>query len=261
LILVSLITWFMAFDNSIGRIDGVILFAGILAYTGWLIRQARQERNEEVVTEYAESVETLEHATIERPMIFNIGLVIIGLVILVIGSQLLVNAATDIAEELGVSDLVIGLTIVAIGTSLPEFATSMLAAIRGQRDIAVGNVIGSNLFNLMAVLGLTSIVSSDGVSVSDIAIRLDFPVMIASVVVLVPMIWSGFEIRRVEGLVLMVLCAFYVAYLILDADDSDATDVVGPAALIVSAIVLLTVCFTGYQGWQRHRAALRSGGG
>ena len=118
------------------------------------------------------------------------------------------NGATDIAESAGVSDLVIGLTVVAIGTSLPELATSILAAVRGQRDIAVGNVIGSNLFNLMSVLGLSSIVSSDGIPVSDVSLRLDFPVMLAATVVLVPIVWNGFRITRWEG---FVLIAFYAA--------------------------------------------------
>ncbi len=131
LIVVSVVALLMSLDNNVGRIDGVILFAGIVAYTGWLIRASRREGGD-VVDEY-------------QPVAVQVGYVLVGLVTLVIGSQLLVNSATDIATELGVSELVIGLTVVAIGTSLPEFATSMLAAFRGQRDIAVGNVVGSNL--------------------------------------------------------------------------------------------------------------------
>ncbi len=253
LIVVSVIAFLMALDNNIGRIDGIILFAGILAYTAWLVREARSERTV-VVEEYTESVETLEGAAVERPLWFNVSLVVAGLTILVIGSQLLVNSATDIAEAAGVSDLVIGLTVVAVGTSLPEFATSILAAIRGQRDIAVGNVIGSNLFNLMSVLGLTSIVSSDGIPVSDVSLRLDFPVMLAATIVLVPIVWNGFEIRRWEGFVLIGFYLVYVVYLVLDANDSDATGVVGPAALIVAPLVILTFAVTGFQGWRRHRA-------
>ena len=151
-----------------------------------------------------------------------------GLVILVAGSQFLVGSATDIATEIGVSDLVIGLTVVAVGTSLPELATSFLASYRGQRDIAVGNVVGSNLFNLMCVLGLTGLVAPDPVPVAD-----------SSTVVLLPIVWKGFRIQRWEGLVLAAFYVVYVTFLILDSGDSQAVDVVGPIALVVTPLVLL----------------------
>ena len=254
LIVVSVVALLMSLDNNIGRIDGIILFAGVVVYVGWLVREARGERTD-VVEEYTESVETIEGVALERPLWFNLMLVAAGLVVLVVGSQLLVNGATDIAESAGVSDLVIGLTVVAIGTSLPELATSILAALRGQRDIAVGNVIGSNLFNLMSVLGLSAIVSNDGIPVSDVSLRLDFPVMLAATIVLVPIVWNGFQIKRWEGFVLIGFYAVYVAYLVLDASDSSAADVVGPAALIVAPLVALTFGVTGFQGWRRHRAS------
>lgn len=253
LIAVSIAAFVMSLDNSIGRGDGIILVAGLLVYTGWLIREARNERTE-IVAEYTESVETLEGAAIERPLWFNVGLVVAGLVVLVVGSQLLVNSATDIAEAAGISELVIGLTVVAIGTSLPELATSILAAVRGQRDIAVGNVIGSNLFNLMSVLGLSSIVSSNGIAVTDVSLRLDLPVMLAATVVLVPIFWNGFEIKRWEGFVLIAFYALYITYLVLDANDSSAANVIAPAALIVTPLVAMTFAVTGFQGWRRHRA-------
>jgi len=129
----------------------------------------------------------------------------------------------------------------------------MLAAFRGQRDIAVGNVVGSCLFNLLCVLGLAGVVSSSGVNVTDASLRLDLPVMIAATIVLVPIFWNGFEIRRWEGLVLIAFYALYVVYLVLDANDSNAADVVRPAALIAAPLVLMTFAVTGYQGWQRHR--------
>jgi cation:H+ antiporter len=255
LIGVSVLAFALSLDNNIGRLDGIVLFAGVVAYVGWLVREARREHDDDVVVEYTESVEALEGAALERPLWFNILLVVAGLAVLVVGSQLLVSAASDIAEAAGISDLVIGLTVVAIGTSLPELATSILAAIRGQRDIAVGNVIGSNLFNLLSVLGLTSIVASDGIPVSDVSLRLDFPVMLAATIVLVPIVWNGFEIKRWEGFVLIAFYAAYVAYLVLDASDSSAAGVVGPTALIVAPLVVMTFAVTGYQGWRRHRAA------
>ena len=252
---VSFVALLMSLDNRIGRIDGVILFSGIITYTWWLIRASRRE-TAEVAHEYEAAIESVEGAVIERSILAQIALVIGGLVILVIGSQLLVNSATEIAESLGVSDLVIGLTVVAVGTSLPELATSILAAFRGQRDIAVGNVVGSCLFNLMCVLGLTGIVSSNGVNVGDASLRLDFPVMIAASIVLVPIFWNGFQIKRWEGFILAVFYVVYVAYLVLDEGDSNAADVVAPAALIVAPLVLMTFAVTGYQGWRQHRSSV-----
>jgi cation:H+ antiporter len=255
LIVVSVVALVMSLDNSVGRIDGLLLFAAVIVYTVWLIRSSRRESSS-VRAEYAESVEQLEGAAVERPLAVQIGLVVVGLAGLVIGSQLLVTAATDIAADLGVSELVIGLTVVAVGTSLPELATSVLAAVRGQRDIAVGNVVGSNLFNLMCVLGLSGVVSSAGVPVGDAALRLDFPVMLAATFVLLPIVWNGFVIQRWEGAVLVVFYIAYVAYLVLDTSDHAAAEVVGPAVLIVTPLVMLTFIVLGVQGVRRHRSAL-----
>jgi cation:H+ antiporter len=255
LVVASVAVVLMALDNEIGRIDGVILFAAVLVYTGWLIRSSRRAEAPTVVEEYQSVVESVEGAGVERPLVVQVLYVVAGLGVLVLGSQLLVGSATDIAEHFGVSELVIGLTVVAIGTSLPELATSMLAAFRGQRDIAVGNVVGSCLFNLLCVLGLTGVVATSGVNVTDASLRLDLPVMIAATIVLVPIFWNGFQIKRWEGFVLVAFYALYVVYLVLDASDSDAADVVRPAALIAAPLVLMTFAVTGYQGWQRHRRA------
>jgi cation:H+ antiporter len=235
---VTIVALLLSLDNRIGRIDGIVLFAGILAYTGWLIRAGRDEQDE-VLGEYEEAVEELEAQLVNKPAPVLIGLVLAGLAFLVAGSQLLVTSATDIAQDLGVSDLVIGLTVVAVGTSLPELATSFLASYRGQRDIAVGNVVGSNLFNLMSVLGLTAIVSPHAVPVTDTSLQVDFPVMLAATIVLVPIVWKGFEIRRWEGLVLVAFYALYVTFLILDSGDDDAAYVVQAIGLVAAPLVLL----------------------
>lgn len=198
-------------------------------------------------------VEVLEGATADRPLLVQVAYVVIGLGVLVAGSQLLVGAATDIAEELGISDLVIGLTVVAIGTSLPELATSLLAALRGQRDIAVGNIVGSNLFNLLSVLGITAVVSGDGIPVTDASLRIDFPVMLAATVVLLPMVWRGFRIERWEGVLLIAFYALYVTWLVLDANDHDATSTVGTIGTVVAPLVVLGFGVTGLQAWRRHR--------
>ena len=251
---VGVLALVLSLDNSIGRIDGAILFLGIIVYTVWLIRAARREK-QGVVDEFEKGTEEVEGSIKDKPLIVQIGLVIVGLGILIVGSQLLVNSATDIATDLGVSELVIGLTVVAVGTSLPEFATSMLAAFRGERDIAVGNVVGSNIFNLLCVLGGAGLLADGGIPVTDGALRLDFPVMLAASFVLLPIVWNGFMIKRWEGLLLCAFYVVYVVYLILDSNDHEATDVVGPAAFIAGALVVLTFCVAGYQGWRRHRAS------
>lgn len=149
-------------------------------------------------------------------------LIVIGLVLLVLGSRWFVDSAVLFAQYIGVSELVIGLTIVAAGTSLPEVVTSVIAAVRGERDIAVGNVVGSNLFNLMGVLGLASIIAPSGIEVSDAAIRFDIPVMIAVSFACLPIFFTGGVISRQEGALLLGYYAAYTFYLILAGSHHDA---------------------------------------
>jgi cation:H+ antiporter len=196
MIVVSLVVSAMALDGRIDRLDGAVLFAGILGYTVFSIVKSRSE-SAFVQKEY----ETALHASEAKrsSAAVNILLMVAGLVLLVLGARWLVEGATAIAQALGVSELVIGLTIVAAGTSLPEIATSVLAALRGERDIAVGNVVGSNLFNLMAVLGLGSIVAPEGVPVGAGALTFDIPVMIAAAIGMLPICFTGYLIARWEG--------------------------------------------------------------
>jgi cation:H+ antiporter len=258
LILISLATYGLILNDVVGRIEGVVLFLGIIVYTGWLLRGARKGESPAVEAEYKEAVESVEGSTFSQSLAFQVGLVLVGLALLVLGSQLLVNSATEIASALGVSDLVIGLTVVAAGTSLPELATSVLAAIRGQRDIAVGNVVGSNIFNLLAVLGASAAVSSNGVAVNSEVIRLDFPVMLAATIVLLPICWNGFMVKKWEGSFLVVFYIAYVAYLIMEAGDSTAPELYRTAMLIIVPLVMVVYGAAGFQGWRKHRAAQRA---
>jgi len=258
LILISLATYGLILNDIVGRIEGVVLFLGIIVYTVWLLRGARKGESPAVEAEYKEAVASVEGATFSQSLIFQIGLVLVGLALLVLGSQLLVNSATEIASALGVSDLVIGLTVVAAGTSLPELATSVLAAIRGQRDIAVGNVVGSNIFNLLAVLGASAAVSSNGVAVNSEVIRLDFPVMLAATIVLLPICWNGFMVKKWEGSFLALFYIAYVAYLIMEAGDSTAPELYRTAMLIIVPLVMVVYGAAGFQGWRKHRAAQRA---
>jgi len=154
----SLLLWLAAADGVIARWESALLFAGIVAYTVYLVRESRRERRE-IQEEYAAEFGAAPAAK-GGGVAVNIGLVLAGLALLVLGSRWLVDGAVAIARAAGLSELVIGLTIVAAGTSLPEVATSILAAVRGERDIAVGNVVGSNIFNILAVLGIAAPCSS-----------------------------------------------------------------------------------------------------
>jgi cation:H+ antiporter len=140
---------------------------------------------------------------------------------------------------LGIPELVVGLTIVAIGTSLPELATSLAASARGQRDIAVGNVVGSNIFNLGAVLGIAALISSGGIPVAEGALTFDLPVMVAVAVACLPLFFTGHMIARWEGALLFAYAIGYTAYLLLDATQHPSADRFGEA--MTGVVIPLTV--------------------
>ena len=199
---------FFAYDGRLGRLDGLILAAALVSYTSWAIVKSRREAAR-IKAEYEAEFGAPADVSSTRQTLLNVVLLIAGLGLLVLGSRWFVDAAVEIATSLGVSKLVIGLTIVAAGTSLPEVATSIMAAIRGERDIAVGNVVGSNLFNIMGVLGISSLVSAEGVGVSEAALGLDIPVMIAVAVACLPIFFTGHLISRWEGALFL---GYYVLY-------------------------------------------------
>ena len=203
----------MALDGSIGRIEAAALFGLVVAYTVFLIVQSRRA-SKNVQDEFETEIPT---SNWDRHWAVQVALIVVGLVMLVQGAGWLVDAAVAFARAFGVSDLVIGLTVVAVGTSMPVIATSIVAAIRGQRDIAVGNVVGSNVFNILAVLGVTGLVSSGGLPVSDAARNFDLWVMLAVAFACLPIMISGREIARWEGGVFIAYYAIYTAWLVLQA--------------------------------------------
>jgi len=178
-----------------------------------------------------------------------------GLALLVGGAHWLVEGATGLARMLGVTELVIGLTLVAAGTSLPETATSLVAAWRGERDIAVGNVIGSNAFNLLGVLGLSGVVAPGGLAVSAQVLALDAPVMMAAALVCVPVVATGFLVTRREGLLLVGYYAMYVGFLVLSATGHAALE---PYTWIAVVVVLpLTLAALALASFRAARVAAR----
>jgi cation:H+ antiporter len=206
-------------DGTVSRLEGLLLFAGLIAYLLFSIHKARKEFPD-VSGEYEEE-HTSPGANRPSTLLSSIVLALAGLALLVLGSHWLVEGAISIARALGTSELIIGLTIVAAGTSLPEVATSILAAIKGKRDIAVGNVVGSCIFNILGVLGLTALVSPEGVPTTASAMRFDVPVMVAAAVACLPIFFTGYRINRWEGAVLFVYYVAYTAFLVLDASDHD----------------------------------------
>lgn len=212
---VSVLVFVFGLDGNIDRVEGLVLFIGAIAYTVFLILSGREDQAElpdELLTEAAAA-----RARSRRASLKNLGLVAISLGLLVWGSRWLVQGAVTVAEAIGVDQLVIGLTIVAVGTSLPELASSIVASIRGEQDIAVGNVVGSNIFNILAVLGLAAAVAPNGMRVSPAAINFDIPVMIAVAVACLPIFITGKTISRWEGLLFLGYYIAYTAYLIFNS--------------------------------------------
>jgi len=176
----------------------------------------------------------------------QIGFILTGLGVLVLGAGWLVEGSVLTARAFGVSDAVIGLTIVAAGTSLPEVAASVVATFRGQRDLAIGNVVGSNIANLLAILGISSLVTPGGLSVADSLLQVDIPLMIAVALVTLPIFYTGYLIRRWEGAVLLAAYIGYTTWLVFDATGQPASTALGQAlGWVFAPIVLATFTVTG----------------
>ena len=209
----SILMLVLGWDGNIGRGEGILLFAILICYIVWAVYQSRRETS--AARQQFEQEYPILARVSWRQVGRQIGLVLLGLVLLTLGAKWLVVGAVTIARLHGMSELLIGLTIVAMGTSLPELAASVLASWRGERDIAVGNVIGSNLFNILCVLGLSAAVSAQGVAVPLSALRFDIPVMIAVAVVCLPIFFTGQQIARWEGGLFLGYYAAYTLYLVL----------------------------------------------
>jgi len=230
----SVLTWLVALDGSIGRGEAVFMLLMFLAYTAWLIHAGRKESVANVDDSIPQSKPSLQ------TILLNVGLLVLGLVCLVWGAKLLVDSATTMARSLGVSDIVIGLTIIAAGTSLPELATSIVAAAKGQREIAVGNVVGSNLFNLLMVLATASVVSKSGIPVAADVLWFDMAAMVLTAILCLPIFISHAAVSRGEGIVMLLLYATYTGLLIAASQPFPWT---ANAKSIFVLIVFPLMCF------------------
>jgi len=202
----------MALDRTLGRVDGAILVAGIVAYTLFVIRQARRERPA-VSEDYAKEMDASVRPDrrIGKHVVFMAG----GLGLLAVGSDLLVRGAVAVAQAFGVSEVVIGMTVVTIGTTAPELTSCLVAAVRGERDIAVGNIVGSNIFNILAVLGVGALVAPRGIAVDEQMAAFGIPVMAVVCFSCLPVFFAGGAIRRWEGALFLFYFVVYLTYLVL----------------------------------------------
>ena len=218
MIAASIMTWVVAFDGTIGLEDGILFLMGIAAYTGWSIHASRRE-NIASQAEFAAEYGAAPAGNKGLQAAISVGLVLVGLVLLVLGSKWFVDGSITVARLIGIDERVIGLTLVAAGTSMPELATSVVAAIKGERDIAVGNIVGSNIFNILAVLGaagvLGTIAGDDGILVKETYLRFDIPVMIGVAIACLPVFFAGRTISRWNGVLFLAYYVIYTTWLVL----------------------------------------------
>ncbi|WP_407318696.1 calcium/sodium antiporter [Isoptericola halotolerans] len=234
MIALSALTLLLALDGTISTVDGVVLLALLVAYVVVTVVRSRRSRTDRPPPAAASDAApdsggpggtrapSRLRSTRARSVLVDVVLVAVGVALLVVGAQVLVRSATQIASTFGVSDLVIGLTVVAVGTSLPELATSVIAVRRGEGDLAVGNIVGSNIFNIGAVLGLTAVIAPDGIGVDPAAVHFDLPLMVAVALALLPVAFTGQVIKRWEGALLVTLYVAYVAFVLLAATEHAA---------------------------------------
>jgi cation:H+ antiporter len=232
----SLLLLVLAVDGSIGRLEAAMLLALLIAYTVFLVLQSRREV-QAARDEYAQALPS--SGAWDRHWLVQLVLVAVGLALLVAGSDWLVGAAVAFARAFGVSELVIGLTIVAAGTSMPEVATSVTAALKGERDIAVGNVVGSNVFNILGCLGASGLVAAGGLPVPAAAMSFDLWVMLAAAFACLPVFLTGREIARWEGGLFIGYYFAYVAFLILASRHHQALPAF--SAVMLSFVAPLTI--------------------
>ena len=201
----SILLIILLIDGELGFIDGLIFVIGIITYNIINVVMARKEKNTEVEKEFSEGLKT--KLSVPVSIIFIVG----GLGLMILGANLFVTSSISIAKAIGVSDAIIGLTIVAVGTSLPELITSVVAAYKNESDIAIGNVVGSNIFNILGILGITALViplSSAGIG------YFDFGMLLFTALILLPLSKTGFRISRLEGAFLLAGYIVYIYFLL-----------------------------------------------
>lgn len=198
-IAITFVVLLLALGGGVTRPEGAVLLLGLIGYTVWAYRNARREGRLDGVD--------VPSPNPPRSLLGSLGLVAIGVILLSLGADLLLETAVEFARRLGISDTMIGLTLVATGTSLPELATSIVAALRRELDIAMGNVLGSNIFNILGILGLAALL--EPVGIAHHMTRFDIPVALIFAVACLPIMLSARRISRMEGTLLFLgYCAY-----------------------------------------------------
>ncbi|MCZ7650710.1 MAG: calcium/sodium antiporter [Thermoanaerobaculia bacterium] len=251
----SLLLPLLAWNGRVDRWEGLLLVAAAGVYTALLVRLSRRE-GAAAAAENQQELETRPAQSGGAALAGHAGLALLGLGLLVAGARLFLDAAVALATAMGVSELVVALTVVAAGTSLPEIAASVVAAVRGERDIAVGNVVGSNLFNLLWVLGGAAAVGQGGVAVSSAALRFDIPVMVAVAIACLPIFANGHRIARWEGFFFLTAYLAYTAFVVLAATEHDHLPAYSAAMRwFVLPLVGLTLGVVGWRAWRARGGA------
>jgi cation:H+ antiporter len=255
----SFLVWAVAFDGSIGLLDGLVFLTLLGAYTGWSIRASRRE-TAAMQAEYAAEFGAPTEAPVKTPSVLSsLLLALVGLVLLIVGSKWFVEGAVEIARWLRLDERVIGLTLVAAGTSLPEAATSVVAALKGERDIAVGNVIGSNLFNILGVLGSAAVLGvaagEGGIHVPESYLRFDIPVMFTVALACLPIFFAGHTIYRWNGALLLFYQIVYTAWLLMGVYRDPSLPTLRYAVLVFfMPITLILLAIDLWRHWSvKHR--------
>lgn len=249
----SLMLVAMTIDGQINRLEAAILTLGLISYTCFLFYQGKQKG---VDTSDGEVEELIK---VKVPMWQNLLLVAGGLTLLVVGARWLVQSAVELALAWGVNEAVIGLTIVAAGTSLPEVVTSIVATYRGERDIAVGNVVGSNIFNILCVLGISGLVSPIPLAAGDELANIDIPVMLGVAVLCVPLFFIGSILNRVEGSLFLVLYFAYLWFLIAKAlSHTYLTTLENGILFALIPVVIIYVAVSFIHDWRQRKTAQKA---
>ncbi|MEZ5492678.1 MAG: calcium/sodium antiporter [Gammaproteobacteria bacterium] len=199
----SLLLWLLLLDDQLGFVDGLFLSAGLI---GFLLFSYQQARKDQATCQLIEANPII--TTPSKPAFYYILMLMLGIAMLIYGSALFVDSAVELARLLGISQAVIGLTLIAAGTSIPELATSLVAALKKEPGLAVGNIVGSNLFNILGILGITAMLST--VAGSEFGL-VDLGVMLSYAIILLPFAWTSLRISRIEGFTLL---GGYVAYML-----------------------------------------------
>ncbi|NNE46803.1 MAG: calcium/sodium antiporter [Rhodothermales bacterium] len=205
---VMLLFYLLALDGVISRIDGAVLVAGLFAFLMFVVFDARRSGVSPAVEQINDAG---QEAILLRPW-KKVAYLVGGILMLSLGARLMVDGATSIASNMGISPTVVGLTVVAIGTSLPELAASLVCAIKKEADMSVGNVLGSNLLNVLFVVGLVALIQP--LHVDQQSLDVHFPVMLGFGVLLLPLAWTQYRITRLEGGVLLTGFVGYLTYLV-----------------------------------------------